>query len=154
MKRCSRCNTDRDKSEFAKRRASKDGLNFWCRSCLKQYRLDNKDHVNRRQRAYRDKNRERVRAWDREKSRRYTLAKYGLTEVDYDQIVEDQSGKCKICGRIPSDRLVVDHCHDTDIVRGLLCRTCNAAIGQLSDDPLLLRAAADYLEAASSFVLY
>jgi hypothetical protein len=154
VKRCSRCNTDRDKSEFAKRMASKDGLNFWCRSCFKQYRLDNKDHVNRRQKAYRDKNRERVRAWDREKSRRYTLAKYGLTETDYEQIVETQSGKCRICRCVPADRLVVDHCHDTGIVRGLLCRTCNSAIGQLSDSPLLLRTAADYLESTDNIVLY
>jgi hypothetical protein len=32
-------------------------------------------------------------------------------------------------------------------IRGLLCVNCNLALGQLKDDPALLRKAADYLEA-------
>jgi hypothetical protein len=39
---------------------------------------------------------------------------------------------------------VVDHCHDTGLVRGILCFKCNK--GSYDENPKLLRAAADYFE--------
>ena len=47
----------------------------------------------------------------------------------------------------PSVRLVVDHCHRSRQVRGLLCNRCNTMIGQARERPEVLRAGADYLEA-------
>ena len=41
--------------------------------------------------------------------------------------------------------LVIDHDHETDRVRGMLCRRCNAALGMLRDDPAIMDAAADYV---------
>ncbi|MFG2532811.1 endonuclease domain-containing protein [Streptomyces sp. NPDC048516] len=38
-----------------------------------------------------------------------------------------QDGRCAICGGV--ERLVTDHDHDTGLVRGLLCRTCNTNEG-------------------------
>jgi Recombination endonuclease VII len=41
---------------------------------------------------------------------------------------EEQGGRCAICGRA-TERLLVDHCHVTGCVRGLLCYTCNTFLG-------------------------
>lgn len=71
--------------------------------------------------------------------------KYGLTPTEYAEMVVAQDARCGIC-RKAKPSLVVDHDHDTGRVRGLLCRTCNAAIGQLGDNPKLLRRALEWLE--------
>ena len=51
---------------------------------------------------------------------------------------------CAICAATAD--LVGDHEHRTGRPRGLLCRNCNLAIGNMFDDPSRLRAAAAYLE--------
>lgn len=72
---------------------------------------------------------------------------YGLTVAAYNQMVADQGGGCAICGKEPNGKnLVVDHDHSTNIVRGLLCGSCNRGIGLLQDSPDMLRAALAYLE--------
>lgn len=82
---------------------------------------------------------------------RRRLEAYGLTEEAYDAMKEAQAGLCAICGgaavmRSDSDgELVVDHDHDTGVVRGLLCSLCNTGLGAFRDRPELLAAAMDYL---------
>lgn len=44
-----------------------------------------------------------------------------------------QDGACAICSARPK-RLLVDHCHRSGLVRGLLCTSCNTAEG-LRDAP-------------------
>lgn len=75
--------------------------------------------------------------------------KYGITLIEYNQMLESQNGVCKICeksGLNSSGNLHVDHCHTTNKVRGLLCARCNIALGNLNDDPELFRKAIKYLE--------
>lgn len=62
-----------------------------------------------------------------------------------------QNGGCVICGspspkRKGSVHLVVDHCHKTGAVRGLLCYRCNVGLGNFEDDPTLVAAALEYLK--------
>ncbi len=82
--------------------------------------------------------------------RRSWLKQYGITPEQYDEMVEEQEGRCAICGELPpeGERLHVGHCHRKGALRKLLCRSCNTALGLLRDSPELLRKAAEYLEAA------
>ncbi|MFD5050452.1 MULTISPECIES: endonuclease VII domain-containing protein [Streptomyces] len=74
-------------------------------------------------------------------------ATYGLGPGEYDELFRLQGGKCAICGGTRKQRLSVDHCHKTNLVRGLLCRMCNGRLLTAARDrPEVLRAAADYLE--------
>lgn len=81
------------------------------------------------------------------KRRKHLMDKYGITLEQYDEMFEDQDGKCAICLKtVDSMNLCVDHCHKTGVVRGLLCHNCNRGIGLLQDSADTLRVAADYLE--------
>jgi hypothetical protein len=73
---------------------------------------------------------------------------YGLSQQEFDKILQEQGGVCAICGK--SDwagrKPYVDHDHLTKNVRGILCQHCNVALGHIKDDPQIARAMADYLE--------
>ncbi len=73
----------------------------------------------------------------RENQRRNRLKKYGITPEQYDAMLESQGGVCALCGGPPQygRRLSVDHCHETDRVRGLLCSYCNTAISRVEAQP-------------------
>ena len=79
---------------------------------------------------------------------RYALkSKYGITPELKQVLVENQDGLCLICNHtINSTTCATDHCHKYNFVRGMLCRTCNSALGLFKDSPEILRRAADYLE--------
>jgi len=80
----------------------------------------------------------------------FMLRKYGITAQGYAELLFLQGGVCKICkgpGKAYG-RLVVDHDHETGVVRGLLCNTCNAGLGQFKDSVELLEAALAYLKEA------
>ncbi len=82
-----------------------------------------------------------------ERRERRLKLEYGLSVEDYETLNREQGGTCAICGGVDKTRrLAVDHCHETGLVRGLLCRNCNVGIGNLRDDSKLCRAAAEYLE--------
>lgn len=87
-----------------------------------------------------------------DKRKAYILMKqYGITLQQYDELWESQGGKCALCetpdnpGRWGETSLHVDHDHDSDEVRGLLCFNCNAGLGQFKDDVNLLQKAINYL---------
>ena len=54
--------------------------------------------------------------------------------------------RCAICGS--EDKLRLDHCHATGFIRGVLCNSCNLALGLLGDGLGQLRKAVKYLEDA------
>jgi hypothetical protein len=109
-------------------------------------------------RAYYAANKERLKAQNAEsyaRHRNVRLAKAsaharfvrtGCSPEMLEKLLREQNGLCAICSKILKGRdMCADHCHKTGVVRGLLCRTCNSGIGQLSDDPNRLERAAQYL---------
>lgn len=73
--------------------------------------------------------------------------KYGLSWEEYQDMFERQNGVCAICEKTEEGRMLsVDHKHDeTGKVRGLLCGSCNRALGLFKDDPELLQRAKEYV---------
>ena len=101
--------------------------------------------------AYAEANKERI----SKRSREYALNKlYGLSVADYDELFSQQHGQCAICGSTGTKKvhafLFVDHDHSTGAIRGLLCNSCNRAIGLLKDNADTLRKAADYIDRSKS----
>ena len=91
------------------------------------------------------------------KTSAYLKRTYGITFNDYKIMLEEQEHKCKICsgpGFKMKDHhnllLVVDHCHKTQKVRGLLCHNCNRGIGLLQDSVSVLASSISYLEGSTT----
>ena len=95
----------------------------------------------RRKEAYKP----RQKKWARERA----LKKhYSMTQQDYDLMFAKQNGCCAICGIHQSKvkkTLSVDHCHNTGIIRGLLCNNCNLGLGKFKDSIITLEVAITYL---------
>lgn len=137
MKLCAKCNTDLPDNLFrvVKQKGRKPRLGSWCVPCTKSYH-----------KTYYAENIEDI---DVKKRDRHFQKKYGMTAEEVDHEISVRENKCDICGSESDHRykkLNVDHCHETNVVRGFLCFSCNVMIGQSKDDPEILRKAADYLE--------
>lgn len=128
---CVRCREWCDLSMFGLNKRNADGLGSYCKPCNQMYQR---------------------------------MRKFGLDAETYDALLLAQGGCCAICLSPDSGPRGwhVDHDHDCcphsrtsfvtcgQCVRGLLCHSCNLAIGGMKDDPTRLRAAADYIERAAA----
>lgn len=77
---------------------------------------------------------------------------YNLNLEKFSILLEKQKGLCEICRTDLQDKKIcVDHCHTTNIIRGLLCDHCNRGLGLLKDNTQVLYSAIRYLKKASSF---
>lgn len=82
----------------------------------------------------------------RRKRARDLEVKYGLTVQQYEAMIADQSNLCLICGDTMVAAPIVDHCHSTGKVRGLLCKDCNTGLGHFRDNTSSLSRAITYLD--------
>lgn len=76
-------------------------------------------------------------------------AKYGLTQAEFESLLNEQDNKCAICKvRLSSGKNSprLDHNHSTGRFRGILCNNCNAALGMLKDDACIVAQAEQYLK--------
>ncbi len=120
-----------------------------CGICLREYGL-NRDKVARNgyeRKLY-------IKYLEENRVRGVTKNK-NITIEQYYEMLKIQNNKCAICNKAETRkikgsneiaRLCIDHCHETGIVRSLLCSDCNTGIGKLEDSPDLLRKAAEYIE--------
>lgn len=148
MKVCKKCGVERPLSDFYKRKKSIDGKRHTCKHCSrkaqKTWRDTHPDNVKRSQDKFNAKESRRLyrRNW-------YLFDRYGIGLVEYNQMLEDQNGKCAICGtRDPGGQaniFHVDHEHTTGKIRGLLCNNCNPGLGWFKDNEENLLNAIAYL---------
>jgi hypothetical protein len=119
-KKCNRCNTTKSCEDFHKQTASPDGYTVWCKSCAREHKQNNKEHIRNKD----------------------LLRKYGISHQDYLDMLNKQDGKCAVCGLPETQnihgKLCVDHNHETGKVRGLLCNPCNKALGLAMDSAEIL----------------
>ena len=136
---CARCKAFKDKNDFDKCSRKNNNRQSICKVCSGEVA-----------KLYRKTHRAELTAI----TRKANLKKnYGMTPEDYLKMFNVQRGLCSICRELEKSvykgrprRLAVDHDHLTGKIRSLLCSRCNTAVGVLNDNPVLLRAAADYIE--------
>jgi hypothetical protein len=131
--KCTKCNLEKIQSEFYKDKQKSTGYRPDCKDC----------------------NKKKCSEWaknNKERRKYYVLkSSKGLTREQYDQLLKEQKNVCAICNSKLSKRLSVDHCHKTNLVRGLLCGKCNFGLGYFNDDPELLKKAIFYLSNNASY---
>ena len=170
---CNICKIEKSIDEFYKDKSGRLGVRNTCKECSKSYnekwRMEHPEYSDQYHATHQEEERqyfEKIKtirqikdkkryAQNTKKLRAYKRhLKYGITDQQYHAILVLQSGVCAICHQ-PEIRLnkadgtilplAVDHNHDTGEIRGLLCHSCNLALGIFKDDPKRLLAASQYL---------
>ncbi len=117
-----------------------------CKMCKEAYK---KTYVHDPQKARDNQKRYRERHPDRSAAcmRRTQIKRKGITLEKHAEMLASQKGLCAICKNPPPPHrdLDIDHCHATKKVRGLLCSSCNVALGHFRDSVALLNEAQIYL---------
>ena len=78
------------------------------------------------------------------------MVTFRFESVAIQKSFEEQNNQCAICGIVFTENgramPLVDHCHKTNLIRGVLCVKCNTGIGQLRDSAEIVAKALEYLE--------
>lgn len=145
-KTCKDCGQSKPLDEFWRNAQSRDGRYLYCKPCGKA-----------RHAGYRSKNPQ----WRRSRTSNILKSRYNITIEQYEEMLDRQGGVCAACGETckTGQSLAVDHDHGCcpgdrrscgGCVRGLLCRSCNQALGFIERDNSHLFA---YLDRAGSLAL-
>lgn len=147
MRTCTKCKIEKEEDLFSVDKYH-NRIHSWCKSCRneknKKWMQDNKERVNKFKKEHYEENKEKVR-WQ------VIKRKYGIVEQDYLEMLKQQKNGCAICGAIDAqhwetNNLLIDHCHNTGKVRGLLCNRCNTTLGLVNDDKTILKRMITYLK--------
>jgi hypothetical protein len=161
LKICSKCKTPQLESEFTKAKENMDGLSGVCKTCRGKRRREKypqeRDKLIQKQKDKRKSNPVLFRGYDMKK-------RFGITWEQFDIMFAAQGNKCAGCGATESGEKSgswhIDHDHTCcplpkrktcgKCIRGILCRSCNLAIGNARDSVDRLRGLANYLESYAS----
>lgn len=147
MRTCTKCKTEKEESCFSLDKYN-DRLHSWCKSCNneknKKWLKENKEKIQEYRKGRYSETKDKIR-WQ------VVKRKYGISENEYLEMLKKQGGGCAICGKIDAkhwqtNNLLIDHCHTTGKVRGLLCNNCNTALGLVSDNIDTLKQMIKYLK--------
>ena len=139
---CSVCKVLLSLDKYHKSKSTKDGYSYRCKNCDYQARI-----------KYRT---ERKLQYQTVTRKEYRKRVYGLSDDSFNTLWKKQKGKCPICDKTLTDALgnkhlpskaVIDHCHKTGKIRGILCTMCNKGLGLLGDNINGLKKAVQYLNA-------
>jgi hypothetical protein len=126
---------------------------------MKNYYENNKRKYNEYDREYYLKNKERLKKQRNEQAKEYYLNHkeqrkeyvlqklYNITLEQYNNMLKSQDNKCAVCKNDfeQNDKICIDHNHNTNQVRGLLCHNCNIILGMANDNKEILQNAINYL---------
>lgn len=161
-KTCVHCKESKSIKEFHTRSSQSDGLAYYCKVCTKvlaqEYRNRPENIVANRERArkWREANPEKAKAthdgWVKRNRARYNEAnkwrrlrhRYGLSREAYENLMRVAGGVCELCGS--GHILCLDHCHQSGLVRGILCMRCNTAMERFDEMPDFPARVVKYLE--------
>lgn len=110
------------------------------------YSLKNKDKIEKKRKEYRANNPNYMRNY-------WIKREYGVDLQWYENELLKQNGCCAICGTKEPGKnrpFSIDHDHNTDEIRGLLCIACNTGLGAFMDSKEILLKAIEYLEKRKS----
>lgn len=146
---CKGCTEEKSLLEFYAHRSTRDRRATHCKACQRERQRAERTGPGRERylaylKEWREGNDDRHRAG----VATWRLGLYGLTPDDYNAMLAAQGDRCAICDGIGEGTgrpLGVDHCHETNAVRGLLCNRCNSMLGFARDNEEVLLAAVEYL---------
>lgn len=139
---------------------------------INEWRKNNKNKIDKQSREYRDiknaarrkkykqdeeyreRQKSKAKEWqtkNQEKRKEQRLkSTYGITLTQFNELLKNANSQCEICGYSDmSDKKIfplVDHCHDSGKIRGILCANCNHGLGKFKDNIYLLKKTINYLE--------
>ena len=138
-KTCTQCQETKELTEFYRRRNRPSGTGYAseCKDCIKA----------RMSKRYHD-----------DPARMADLAAcrtYGITMEELTAMRKEANGVCQACGKTEQEqghygKLVIDHCHSTGKVRGLICHKCNTILGLCKDNIEILQGLARFMNTQSA----
>lgn len=171
IKLCKRCNEYKSLEHFTKNKKQNDGVERYCKNCIKEYRKEHENSLRLLRRI--DSNGVKICKICNEEKSLYNFSdhpytpdgkqssckncytsimyekKWGITLNQYNSLLNSQNFSCAICNKHESEsykKLAVDHDHETGKIRGILCENCNMALGNFKDSIENLQNAINYLQ--------